>query len=402
MVDEAKFRLYRRLVMEAERLAGDDAAKAIENAVNSVGIENLTTGSLRQLVAASISGATERRGLAASAAAKNFYDAEREDAGVDGEFEATAYGDVPASHVKRAANDVMKRHPLAGLDLLGLSADVSAQSQRLVHDRADATIVRNARSDPHHPMWAIVPNPGACGFCVIQGSNGWTYSDEGKANDARHPNCKCMVVCDHSAEPSLSGYDPDALNRAYQDAADVIGDDWEREWDALGESGQIAYAEAHTRNGHPLPLGQARDRFKTRRTVRMMDGISGHSKMHEDDARLYVRSSLQSKELVPKQLNHCEPKATEMGKGAVGYGDAERIAVERCGTGKIYVNYHPDPASPTGFKNQIKETVVAPEGIVGTYRSDDPEERDQPTTRFTIHYSRRGAHVVPSDPKPKE
>lgn len=123
--------------------------------------------------------------------------------------------------------------------------------------------------------------------------------------------------------------------------------------------------------------------------------------MHEDDARLYVRSSLQSKELVPKQLNHCEPKAMEMGKGAVGYADAERIVAERCGTGKIYVNFHPDPGSPTGFKNQIKETVVAPEGIVGTYRSNRQGVEDGPTSRFTLHYSRKGVHVVPADPNPR-
>jgi len=51
-------------------------------------------------------------------------------------------------------------------------------------------------------------------------------------------------------------------------------------------------------------------------------------------------------------------------------------------------------------KNSNKEVVDA-ERIIGFFVDRDTGKK-QLTTRFTIHYSKNGAHIVPARPKPKK
>ena len=103
-------------------------------------------------------------------------------------------------------------------------------------EQADATIIGNASRDPAHPLFALVPHAGACGFCIMLGSNGFVYHSRAKANASRHPNCRCRPVVDFDTEnPALAGYDPDAMHGAYSDARAAVEDDARAEWDAMSE-----------------------------------------------------------------------------------------------------------------------------------------------------------------------
>lgn len=88
----------------------------------------------------------------------------------------------------------------------------AASLSRRVMGQADAAVVENARRDPAHPRWAIVPHAGACAFCVMVGSRGFAYTGEGAALSQRHASCTCTPVVDFDkANPHLDGYDPDEL-----------------------------------------------------------------------------------------------------------------------------------------------------------------------------------------------
>ena len=63
--------------------------------------------------------------------------------------------------------------------------------------------------------WAYVPEPGACAFCIMQGSRGWmdtSSNPEGKIKF--HDNCRCKVVA--SKDKHIEGYDPKALLEQYK------------------------------------------------------------------------------------------------------------------------------------------------------------------------------------------
>lgn len=74
------------------------------------------------------------------------------------------------------------------------------------------------RKDPDPGVyWAYVPEPGACAFCIMQGSRGWmdtSSNPEGKIKF--HDNCRCKVVA--SKDKHVEGYDPKALKEQYEQA----------------------------------------------------------------------------------------------------------------------------------------------------------------------------------------
>ena len=112
---------------------------------------------------------------------------------------------------------------------------------RRTMQRADETIALNVRRDSARGRWAVVPHPGACGWCILIAGNGWAYSEQ-SVNAQRHDGCKCAVAVDFDRDkPSLAGYDPRVMQQAYADAYDTVEGDLQRRWNALPEDKRAKY-----------------------------------------------------------------------------------------------------------------------------------------------------------------
>lgn len=149
---------------------------------------------------------------------------------------------------------------------------------RRTMQRADQTIALNVRRDSASGRWAIVPHPGACGWCVMVASNGWAYSER-SVNAQRHDGCKCSVVVDFDRDdPSLAGYDVDALRRQYALGVDDAGGEEgiRAMWDALSPEEQARYR----RKGR-----SAYDTFKTRQVSKAMDERAQRVSQYENHVR---------------------------------------------------------------------------------------------------------------------
>lgn len=124
-----------------------------------------------------------------------------------------------------------------------------------IMQRADRTMAYNVARDPAHPCWAIVPNFGACGFCVMIGSNGF-YMKRQPVKVQRHSHCRCTVVVDWDTDnPKLDGYNPDALYRAYQEAEESTRAYVDYRWSRMSDEEK----EQYRRKGR-----SAKDVFKTK------------------------------------------------------------------------------------------------------------------------------------------
>lgn len=167
-----------------------------------------------------------RYGARAAAVAVDFYRKAREAYGPEAAYEPQAFQEDAAAYARDPADAVA-----ASATREGLAANLAGLLVERAMGSADATITGNASRDPAHPRWAMVPRPGACGFCVMVSSNGWAYATEKKAARPRHPHCRCRAVADFDVgNPALQGYDPEAMRRAYADARDTVREDAERAW----------------------------------------------------------------------------------------------------------------------------------------------------------------------------
>lgn len=174
-------------------------------------------------------------GKVAADVARQYYQESR-DAHFEGDEEACEYVAQAASPVQErwAAEDVRK----AAEDGLGYLPKVAV---RRVMQRADQTLAYNVRRDPARGRWAVVPHPGACGWCILIAGNGWAYSER-SVNAQRHDGCKCSVAVDFDRDnPSLMGYNPKAMQQAYADAYDTLRDDLQRQWDTLPDEKKAKY-----------------------------------------------------------------------------------------------------------------------------------------------------------------
>lgn len=181
-------------------------------------------------------------GRSAASIAAEFYTRQRGIAAPDEPYEPLAFDAGNAGFLPFDIDDALK------------SADVgerlaSSAIQR-TNEYADATITVNAKRDPAKPKWALVPHAGACGWCRLMGSQGFTYASERSARDVRHPDCKCDVVVDFDTDnPSLDGYDVDALGDQYIEARDAVEDDARSEWDAMSGAERDEFRRTHKVKG---------------------------------------------------------------------------------------------------------------------------------------------------------
>lgn len=265
-----------RKAFEAYRVALGRNYELAMRALSSV-IASIPAGTplndVRDLMRGAYPALARRYGDVAAQAACEFYDAERARAVPDAESYTARMPERLGDEL--LAEDVGYRmkssYGLGKFDPAVLDRAFQASLSRRVMGQADDAIVSNAQADPLHPKWAVVPHAGACGYCVILGSQGFNYSSEGTASVSRHSTCKCDVIADFDTKnPKLAGYDPDRLYDSYKDARDTVSGDADRRWAAMSDAEREAYRKKLETQwgskGH-YTMGDAKDHFKQRAIV---------------------------------------------------------------------------------------------------------------------------------------
>ena len=230
MVDAELFARYQRALSTNAELA----KRAVRDLLAR--LEGLEPWEQAEMLMAEYPKLVKAYGRVAADVARQYYqesrDAwyERTDEEVSDYYAQSAI-DIPGSW---ANEDVQK----AATDGLGCLPKMAV---RRMMQRADETIALNVRRDGARGRWAVVPHPGACGWCILVAGNGWAYSER-SVNAQRHDGCKCSVAVDFDREnPSLAGYDPKVMQQAYADAYDTVVDDLHRQWNALPEDKKAKY-----------------------------------------------------------------------------------------------------------------------------------------------------------------
>lgn len=154
-------------------------------------------------------------GQAGAAIAAEWYDDQRQKAGVGGRFTA-----MPVDADDRGA------HALVGWALTEARDDASLQSlilggvQRRVADHVRYTVASNAVADPKADGWQRV-GAGACPFCAMLIGRGAVYA-EASADFASHDRCQCSAVPAFKGEPRpVKPYTPSLRTATDADRARV-------------------------------------------------------------------------------------------------------------------------------------------------------------------------------------
>ena len=148
---------------------------------------------------------------------------------------------------------------------------------------ADRTLYSLANADPAHPKVALVPHAGACGWCILIGSRGFTNTEQAMEN-MRHDGCKCTTVIDFDrSNPALEGYYPDDLRQYYDEA--THNQKFADEWNAMSKEERAKYVRrTRDRTGaikeHPGDWGT----YVRNRTVQEMNVLLGNTKSSKKGA----------------------------------------------------------------------------------------------------------------------
>ena len=133
----------------------------------------------------------ERYGTDAASLAAQWYEVQREAAGVGGRFAAlpsgSPYLDVVEPAVRRTAGALWTPTPA---DMLtGLTAVIG----KYVLAAGRQTIADNAGRDPKARGWGRVTRRGACNFCRMLAGRGGVYT-EASVHFAAHGDCNCAAA----------------------------------------------------------------------------------------------------------------------------------------------------------------------------------------------------------------
>ena len=155
-----------------------------------------------------------------SALTCHFYDGIRAGYNVPGEFKAVTYNTLSEKQIKadayKIADDVEN-----GRNTVPLTKLIVDKTTQYTRTASNETVRRNAIKDPAKPLYAIVPNPNACPFCLMVASNGYIYPDSAEAQQHRpHENCSCTAAQVYG-KGKIQGYDPKKYAARYEAARDA-------------------------------------------------------------------------------------------------------------------------------------------------------------------------------------
>ncbi|MFG6297749.1 VG15 protein [Streptomyces rochei] len=141
-----------------------------------------------------------------TALAAEFYDAQREAAGVPGPFTVPVADPPPeeqtTASLRWATKDLWPREPeeatpaqLEPMDVRLAQAQKKAEqvAQKLVADTGRGTVREAVRQDRQAVAWARVAALGACYFCKVLATRGAVYEQD-TADFRAHDGCHCGVV----------------------------------------------------------------------------------------------------------------------------------------------------------------------------------------------------------------
>lgn len=162
-------------------------------------------------------------GYVAATAAAEWYETQRA-AQVGGRYAAVLGDVVPDAQVqgsvRYAAGHLFGDDPAQTLALL------SGALQRFILTGARTTIGANAERDRARPTFARVPTGRkTCAWCEMLASRGFVYLTKetaGIISDDYHDDCDCMIVSSWE-QPSIDGYDSDAMYDRYLAARESSG-----------------------------------------------------------------------------------------------------------------------------------------------------------------------------------
>lgn len=241
MVDKGLFDSYKAALDTVAALAERDLAALMEQCAG------LSLDGVRDLLKRDYPALAAKYGEVAAAAALDFYQQARALASVKSEYRPTMPDAVDAKACDGDVGYHMGAQYQAGVvDAALLQSALSGSLDRRVLCQADAALIGNAQRDPAKPKWAIVPHPGACGWCVTLGSRDFEYVSETTAKAARHDGCKCAVAVDFdTANPKLEGYEPDALYDAYKGARKAAKPEAEARWESMTDEQREKWRDKH-------------------------------------------------------------------------------------------------------------------------------------------------------------
>ncbi|SDL27853.1 hypothetical protein [Streptomyces indicus] len=138
--------------------------------------------------------------------AAEFYDAQREAAGMSGPFTVPLAEPPPEEQVtaslRWATKDLWPRDPdeatpaqLQPMDVRLEQAETKAEqvAQKLVADTGRGTVREAVRQDRQATAWARAAALGACAFCKLLASRGAVYAQD-TADFRAHDGCHCGVI----------------------------------------------------------------------------------------------------------------------------------------------------------------------------------------------------------------
>ncbi|MFF4090401.1 hypothetical protein ACFYY9_26495 [Streptomyces nigra] len=141
-----------------------------------------------------------------AALAAEFYDAQREAAGVPGPFIVPVADPPPeeqtTASLRWATKDLWPRDPdeatpaqLEPMDVRLVQAENKAEqvAQKLVADTGRGTVQVAVRQDRQATAWARSAALGACSFCKLLASRGAVYGED-TADFRAHDGCHCGVI----------------------------------------------------------------------------------------------------------------------------------------------------------------------------------------------------------------
>lgn len=158
----------------------------------------------------------EQYGTAGAALAAEWYDEQREKAGVSGQWTAE-----PIRSSDRGSQSLIGWALAAATDDAALAALILGGVQRRIADHVRYTVAGNSVADPAASGWQRVARGDGCAFCQMLAGRGAVFS-EASADFASHDDCNCAAVPAWSGQPvPVKPYTPSLRGASDADRARV-------------------------------------------------------------------------------------------------------------------------------------------------------------------------------------
>ena len=264
-------------------------------------------------------------------AAAVYYDEARELAeefrGTKKRFKAIAAAQVPDEILRDDVYVHLNAYRNGTSDAAALSSAMAGSAVRRILTQGDETIRGSAKKDPRKPGWAIVPHPGACGYCIMLGSRGFVYGSDETAQAARHNGCKgCRTVISFDGKRIRElKYDPVGMRSRYEMCRDAIGDTWQVDWLSMSDEERAEYVErwGRRKGAKDADASLAQDHFYQRAIV---DEMNTRDRQWLFDGT--IPSPSYATESIKKSVTIDNPWEERSGRRLAAYGIRPDFAID--------------------------------------------------------------------------